>query len=138
MSVVARRLSGWIGALPLLVVVALFLVAPVAVLLARSFISADGFDLETWTGLLGSQGTFRAITTSIALGACCAFFSTIIGTPLAWLISRLAARPRAAWLGVLNVAAHFGGIGLAFAYIITFGAFGMVTLLVRGAGIDFD
>jgi ABC-type spermidine/putrescine transport system permease subunit II len=138
MSAISRRLSGWIGALPLLVVVALFLVAPIGVLLARSFVSTNGLSLTTWTDLLGSPQVARALLTSIALGATCAFFSTLIGTPLAWLLSRLAARPRAAWLSIFNVAAHFGGIGLAFAYIITFGAYGMVTLFVRGTGVDFQ
>ncbi|MEP7360067.1 MAG: ABC transporter permease subunit [Chloroflexota bacterium] len=134
MSALARRLSGWIGALPLLVVVALFLVAPIGVLLARSFFAAGGLSLGTWTELLSSPQILKALLTSIALGATCALLSTIIGTPLAWLISRLAARPRAAWLSIFNVAAHFGGIGLAFAYVITFGAFGMVTLLLNDLG----
>ncbi len=48
------------------------------------------------------------------------------------------AGPRAAWLGLLNVAAHFGGIGLAFAYIATLGSFGMATLLLRDAGLAFN
>jgi putative spermidine/putrescine transport system permease protein len=135
---IGRTLSSWLGALPLLAVVGLFLVAPIAVLLARSFIAADGFTLDVWSGLLASPQTRRALLTSISLGATCAVTSTLIGTPLAWLVSRLAARPRAAWLGILNVAAHFGGIGLAFAYVITFGAFGMVTLLLHGLGVDFQ
>src|SRR5688500_1224285 len=133
-----RTLSGWLGALPLLAVVGLFLVAPIAVLLARSFVGADGFTLDVWSGLLDSPQTRKALLTSVALGLTCAVTSTLIGTPLAWLLSRLATRPRAAWLGIFNVAAHFGGIGLAFAYIITFGAFGMVTLLLPGLGIDFQ
>ena len=136
MSVLGRRLSGWLGALPLLVVVALFLVAPIGVLLARSFISADGLSLDVWTRLLDSPQTHKALLTSIALGATCALFSTLIGTPLAWLVSRLAAGPRAAWLGIFNVAAHFGGIGLAFAYVISLGGYGMVTLFVRSLGVD--
>jgi putative spermidine/putrescine transport system permease protein len=137
-SAIGRTLSGWLGALPLLAVVGLFLVAPIAVLLARSFITPDGFTLDIWSGLLDSPQTRKALLTSIALGATCAVTSTLIGTPLAWLVSRLAARPRAAWLGIFNVAAHFGGIGLAFAYVITFGAFGMVTLLLHGLGVDFQ
>jgi putative spermidine/putrescine transport system permease protein len=88
--------------------------------------------------LLTNPQTRKALLTSIALGATCALASTLIGTPLAWLVSRLAARPRAAWLGIFNVASHFGGISLAFAYVITFGAFGMVPLILRGAGLDFS
>jgi ABC-type spermidine/putrescine transport system permease subunit II len=135
---IGRTVSGWLGALPLLAVVGLFLVAPIAVLLARSFISADGFTLDIWAGLLDSPQTRKALLTSIALGATCAVVSTVIGTPLAWLVSRLSARPRAAWLGIFNVASHFGGIGLAFAYVITLGAFGVLTVAARGVGLDFQ
>lgn len=138
MSAASRTLSGWLGAVPLLAVVALFLVAPIAVLLARSFVTADGLSLDVWTGLLDSPQTRKALLTSIALGATCALFSTLIGTPLAWLVSRLAQRPRGAWLGIFNVAAHFGGIGMAFAYVITLGGYGMVTLFARSVGVDFD
>ena len=137
MSAIGRALSGWLGALPLLTVVGLFLVAPIAVLLARSFIAADGFTLDVWADLVDSPQVRKALLTSIALGATCAVASTLIGTPLAWLVSRLTARPRAAWLSVFNVASHFGGISLAFAYVITFGAFGVLTLVLQGAGLDF-
>jgi len=44
---------------------------------------------------------------------------------------------RAASFGVLNVSAHFGGIGLAFAFIATLGAFGMITQILQGIGLPF-
>src|SRR5687767_15975161 len=119
MGAIGRTLSGWLGALPLLAIVGVFLVAPIAVMLARSFVTADGFSLDIWSQLLDSPHTRKALLTSIALGASCAVASTLIGTPLAWLVSRLGARPRTAWLGIFNVASHFGGISLAFAYVIT-------------------
>jgi ABC-type spermidine/putrescine transport system permease subunit II len=62
----------------------------------------------------------------------------LVGTPIAWLISRMVSTHRAAWLGLLNVSAHFGGIGLAFAYVATLGTFGMITLLMRDMGLPFD
>src|SRR5687768_15460087 len=49
----------------------------------------------------------------------------------------MAARPRSTWLGVFNVASHFGGVGLAFAYVTALGAFGMITLFAQSLGIDF-
>lgn len=130
-------LSGWLGALPLLAIVGVCLVAPVVVLLARSFITADGIGLDTWTGLLAQDRNRQALLNSLALGATCAVISTLIGTPLAWLVSRMAARRRSTWLGVFNVASHFGGVGLAFAYVTALGAFGMITLFAQSLGIDF-
>ena len=133
---IATVFGNWVGALPLLVVVGLFLVAPVVVLLGRAFI--DHAALEEWGELIGTSANRQAILTSIALGTVCALLSTVIGTPFAWLVSRALPRQRAAWLGLFNVAAHFGGIGLAFAYVATLGAFGMVTLALHAAGIGLD
>src|SRR5215212_6112187 len=44
---------------------------------------------------------------------------------------------RASWLSLLNVGANFSGIGLAFGFIASLGTYGMVTLLLQGAGIAF-
>jgi putative spermidine/putrescine transport system permease protein len=51
------------------------------------------------------------------------------------LISRMVTAHRSLWLALLNVAANFGGIGLAFAYMATLGSFGMVTLAARAVGV---
>ena len=45
---------------------------------------------------------------------------------------------RSVWLALLNVAANFGGIGLAFGYIAALGTYGMVTLAMHDLGIPFD
>ena len=126
----------WSGALPLLAVVGLFLVAPVVMLLARAVLTPAG--LAQWGHLLTDAPTRQAIATSVALGAVCAAISTLIGTPLAWLVSRALPGQRAAWLGLFNVAAHFGGIGLAFAFVATLGAFGLVTLALQSLGVALD
>jgi putative spermidine/putrescine transport system permease protein len=128
----------WGPALPLLVVLALFLVAPIVVLLARSFVTSDGLGLSAWVRVLSQSINQRAIASSLALGFSCAVISVLVGTPLAWLIARMLSGRRAAWLGALNVAAHFGGIGLAFAYVASLGTFGFVTLLFAGIGVPFD
>jgi putative spermidine/putrescine transport system permease protein len=137
MTAIQRWLSAWIGALPLLAVVSLFLVAPIVVLFARSFVTSDGIGLSIWGQLLSQEQTRQGFVNSVALGAACALISTLVGTPLAWFVSRMADRHRTSWLGIFNVAAHFGGIGLAFAYIASLGVFGMVTLFIRGLGIPF-
>lgn len=134
----SRWLADWGIALPLIVVLALTLVAPLIALLARSFVTVDGPGLGAWSDVLRQPINQRAIVTSLQLAFVCAAISALVGTPLAWLLSRMLAGRRAAWLGLLNVSAHFGGIGLAFAYIATLGSFGMITLLLRDLGLAFD
>lgn len=131
-------LANWGPALPLIAILFLVLVVPVAAMLLRSFVTADGIGLDAWSSVLGRKINQDAIVTSLQLGLVCAVVSVLVGTPLAWLISRMVAGRRAAWLGLFNVAAHFGGIGLAFAYVATLGTFGLVTLVLRDLGLGFD
>ena len=138
MTAVRRAVGAWIGAIPLLVVVFLCLVAPAAMLFARAFVTDAGIGLDRWSAVLDQASTRQAVATSLGLGVTCAVISALVGTPVAWLVSRMLARPRAGWLGLFNVAAHFGGIGLAFAYVATLGAFGMLTLFIQGLGVDFQ
>lgn len=130
-------MSQWGPALPLLAILFLCLVAPLASLLARSVITTDGVGLHVWGRVLSQPINQRAIITSLQLGLTCAVISTLVGTPIAWLISRMIGSRRAGSLGVLNVSAHFGGIGLAFAFIATLGVFGMVTQMLQGLGLPF-
>jgi putative spermidine/putrescine transport system permease protein len=133
-----RELAEWAPALPIIGVLLFMLGLPILALLARSFATADGIGFDAWARVFDQPINRRAITTSLELALVCAATSVLVGTPLAWLISRMVASHRAAWIGLLNVSAHFGGIGLAFAYIATLGSFGMVTLLLRGLGAPFD
>ena len=140
----AARLRGWLAAwlpaIPLLVLVGFFLVAPVAVLVWQSFtgMGQSGLSLDLWAKVLGQARTQSAIATSLTLAGGCATITLIIGAPLAWMISRMLRGSRAFWLGLLNVAANFGGIGLAFSYTATIGSVGMLTLILQGLGVSFD
>jgi putative spermidine/putrescine transport system permease protein len=135
---IAGAVARWAPALPLLVLVALFLVAPIVTLLVQAFWVGGAPSLALWGQVLGRASNRDAILTSIELGIACASIATLIGAPVAWLISRMFAGRRAFWLALLNVAANFGGIGLAFAYLATLGAVGMITLAVQGLGLAFD
>jgi putative spermidine/putrescine transport system permease protein len=98
----------------------------------------SGLTLDLWFKVLGQKVNQDAIQTSLILAAGCATITLLVGGPLAWMISRMLQGHRAFWLGLLNVAANFGGIGLAFAYMATIGSVGMLTLVIQGLGIPFD
>ncbi|HEY3073279.1 MAG TPA: hypothetical protein VGJ46_10740 [Candidatus Limnocylindrales bacterium] len=136
-SVGQRWVALWLPALPLLVIIGALLLAPALLLIVQSFSGNSGLTLDLWARVLGSALNREAIVTSVVLGVTCATIATIIGAPMAWLISRMFPRSRAGWLALLNVAANFGGIGLAFAYIAVLGTQGMITLGLQGAGLGF-
>jgi putative spermidine/putrescine transport system permease protein len=140
---VGRRLvaglAAWLPALPLLLVSLGMLAAPAVALIVQSFSAeARGFTLDNWATTLNNRGDQRAIITSLQLGAVCASLSLLLGTPVAWFISRMLPPRRAASLALLNVAANFGGIGLAFAYVALLGTYGMLTLALRDLGLPFE
>src|SRR5262249_23277905 len=131
-------LASWAPAVPLLALVAFCLAGPAVVLVAQSFVTPEGFSLRIWQQVLSQPVSQSAIVTSIELGVASATFSLLIGAPVAWIISRMFSGRRALWLGLLNVGANFGGIGIAFAYLATLGSVGMVTLALQAIGIAFD
>jgi putative spermidine/putrescine transport system permease protein len=136
----AGWLAAWLPAIPLLTLALALLVAPALLLVIQSIWQEDGggFTLDNWARTLASRNNQLAIITSLQLAVLSATLSTLIGTPAAWLISRMLASQRASWLALLNVAANFGGIGLAFAYLATLGTAGMVTLSLQALGLHYD
>jgi putative spermidine/putrescine transport system permease protein len=131
-------LAAWLPALPLLALAAALLVAPTIELVIRSVHNDEvGWTLQFWRDTLQSNAGKEAIRTSIEVGLICATLSLIVGGPLAWVISRMLTANRSVWLASLNVAANFGGVGLAFGYIAALGTYGMITLLMVDVGIPF-
>jgi putative spermidine/putrescine transport system permease protein len=133
-----RRVMDWLPAAPLLLVAVSMLLLPVGALVAQSFQHDDGgLTLEHWARVLGGRSGQQAIGNSLLLGALSATISLAVGGPVAWLVSRMLPVGRATWLAILNVAANFGGIGLAFGYVATLGTLGMLTLALKQLGLAF-
>lgn len=128
-----RLVVDWLPALPLILVAGTLLLAPCAVMLRASFAGPDGtgFTLANWSGVFDSRSARNAIWNSLTLGFTVATIALLLGTPLAWAISRLARGSRSAFLGLFNVATNFSGIGLGFAFVATLGTYGIVTLAMQ-------
>ena len=130
-------LADWSLALPLIAVAGVMLLTPMVAMLLASFTTDDGtFTVENWTKTYGALSAQRAIWNSLGLAASVATVALLVGAPLSWVVSRLARLNRSLHLGILNVATNFSGIGLGFAYVAALGAFGMVTLALKRAGVD--
>lgn len=121
-------LAAWLPALPLLTLALVLLVLPTLTLVLGSVGLPRTLTLDYWQDTLQSNGGRAAIWTSVRLGLVCGLLSMLIGGPLAWVISRMVTARRSLWLALLNVAANFGGIGLAFGYMAALGTYGMITL----------
>ena len=133
-----KQLVDWLPALPLILLALALLIVPTVMVVAQSLRDDTGaWTLQVWAETLQRRGDQRAIVTSLGLGVVCATVSILVGAPVAWFLARATTLMRASWLSLLNVGANFSGIGLAFGFIASLGTYGMVTLLLQGAGIAF-
>jgi putative spermidine/putrescine transport system permease protein len=130
----SRRLSlgAWLGLLPFLAYVTVFLVWPTLSVIAGAFRSEDGgFTLDR-VRALGEETPLRALRESLLLSFSSAAIGAVLGALLAYLI--VTAPPtsllRRGVTAVCGVLAQFGGVTLAFAWMATLGFGGLLTNLL--------
>jgi putative spermidine/putrescine transport system permease protein len=132
------RLPGWVGVTPFFVVAFLFLLWPAYSIVLQAFVTETGqFTLDNVASLAQTQYA-SAFLTSTGLSLVTALIGGVIGTALAYAISVLP-RPRflkSAITTFSGVAAQFGGVPLAFAFVATIGSAGFITQALQGVGID--
>ncbi len=132
-----RAGRAWLGLLPFLLFLGLFLLLPTYGVVRKAFIANDGS--FTWTGISDAITKERAaFKTSLKVSIVTALFGVVLGTLLAYAAAT-ATRPK--WLRSLvsafsGVAANMGGIVLAFAFITLLGRQGLGTKLLTDAGYN--
>jgi putative spermidine/putrescine transport system permease protein len=135
-----RRLSlDWLGAVPFLVYVGLFLLLPSAIIAIGALFNADGSaTLDNYRHLSRSyvvkatvDTTFLSAVTALggaALGALLAY-AIVTGSPNG-LLRRLA-------VSASGVLAQFGGVTLAFAFIASIGQGGFIYLFALQHNVNY-
>jgi putative spermidine/putrescine transport system permease protein len=132
-----RAPIAWIFIGAFIAVACAFMVAPTVMLAIQSVTGDDGF---TWE-FIASLGEYRyriAFENSLILSVASATVGVIAGA----LVAHAVLKPGAPnWLrsGVTSfsaVAANFAGVPLTFAFISTLGSLGLLTTLLKRAGMD--
>jgi len=135
----ARRLPlAWLGLIPFFLFAILFIGLPVTYLVVGSFQNNQGATtLQNYQDLLG-QNTLRSFTLSIEISLVTALVGGIFGFLLAYavILGGLPRFLRGALMTFSGVASNFAGVPLALAFIFTLGQLGIVTLFLKGVGID--
>ena len=135
-----RRLSlDWLGALPFLAYVGLFLLLPSAVVGVGAFFNADGsFTIDNYAHLSRSY-VVKATLTTMTLSAVTALVGAALGALLAYAIvtGRRDGLLRRLAVSASGVLAQFGGVTLAFAFIASIGPAGLVYLFAQAHGLDY-
>jgi putative spermidine/putrescine transport system permease protein len=134
-----RRLPlSWLGVVPFLAYVGLFLLLPTVIIAAGSFATkAGGFTMSNWADI-NQPYLVKSLVNSVVLSAVSAVVGALAGALLAYAV--VTGNPR----GILRrsvtsasgVLAQFGGVTLAFAFIATLGNAGIVYLFLQQHGID--
>lgn len=132
----SRRLRlnwAWLGLVPFLAFVLLFLILPVVYLVNGAFQSPDGtYTFDTMLQLSAPE-IVRSYLLSIRLSLASAAMGAVFGLILAYalILGGLPPWVRRAFMTFSGVASNFAGVPLAFAFIATLGRLGLVTLVLR-------
>ena len=138
--VVARRRNlDWLGLLPFLAFLGVFLVWPTVTIFTQAFDTESGASTSALTEAVTGQYR-RSFIASLKLSLVTAVLGGFIGVLLAYAAAILR-RPK--WLrsGVTafsGVAANFGGIPLAFAFIAALGTQGLMTKILSSGGLNLQ
>jgi putative spermidine/putrescine transport system permease protein len=129
---------GWLGLVPFLVFAFLFLIAPTFYLVVGSLQDAKGsWTLANFQALLTPQvlNTYR---NSIEISLVTAIIGGIFGFFLAYAVINggLPRVFRGSLMTFSGVASNFAGVPLALAFIFTIGRVGLLTVFLKGIGID--
>jgi putative spermidine/putrescine transport system permease protein len=134
-----RRFSlNWVGAVPFLGYVAVFLLLPTLLVVVGAFTTNDGGVTMSNFSTLNQAYIISSFTTSVVLSAISAVAGAVLGAMFAYAVAT--GNPRGVLRRVVSsacgVLAQFGGVTLAFAFIATIGGAGFITLWLQSHGLD--
>jgi putative spermidine/putrescine transport system permease protein len=131
-----KRLIPWLPLTPILLFGVCFQLIPILTLLKSSLISKTGFTLEYFSKAF-TPVILESFKNSLRLSATTAILGVIFGTIVAMaIISSPGKFTRNALTALADVTTNFGGAPLAFAFIITLGSTGVITLILKAIGIN--
>jgi putative spermidine/putrescine transport system permease protein len=113
-----------------------FEVVPVVVLLRSSMIVDGGLSLDSFRRAL-TPFMLASFRNSLQLSLTTGVLGVTLGTMVAYaLVTTRASAIRHVLTALADVTTNFGGAPLAFAFIVTLGSTGVVTLLLKTVGIE--
>lgn len=132
-----RAPVAWLFIGAFLLVCAVFLIAPTAMLAVQAVTDDDGLTWQ-YVAELGSYRYRVAFAHSLYLSVASATVGVIAGGLIAFAVLKQDAPRflRSAVTSFSAVAANFAGVPLAFAFISTLGSLGLLTSLLKSVGID--
>jgi len=127
----------WIGVVPFLGYVSLFLLLPTGIVVYGAFVGPDGFTLSKFS-VLTESNVVSGFGNSLVVSLASALVGAIAGAVLAYAV--VTGNPdgvlRRSVTAASGVLAQFGGVTLAFAFIASIGQAGIVYLFLKDHGLN--
>lgn len=133
-----RPSSALLGVVPFFAYTTVFLLIPTLVVVIGAFLGTDNQPtLGNVEGLL-QPSVVRGMRQSLILSAFTAVGGAVCGGLLAYAVSttREGSVTKRFVTSLCGVLAQFGGVALAFAFLASFGATGLLTVWLNAAGVD--
>lgn len=131
-----KQITPWLALLPLFIFGIAFQLVPVVTLLRSSLINESGLTFEYFTRAF-TPTIIESFANSLKLSLATASLGVVFGTLVAMaIISSPRKIVRDSLTALADVTTNFGGAPLAFAFIITLGSTGVVTLILKAIGIN--
>ena len=131
-------LAKYLGLTPFAVYVILFLAIPTVLAVSTGFFTESGaFTLDNVAGIF-APNVIATFGSSFWVSAVTAVVGAVIGALVCYALlgTRAESSLRTVIDSLSSVLAQFGGVMLAFAFIATIGNQGLITVALRGLGID--
>jgi len=130
------RRAAWLVLTPFFVFGLAFEILPVLTLVRSSFTAGGEWSLANF-GRAFTPVMVASFRNSLQLSAVTALLGVVGGTVVGYAIITARSRfVRESLTALADVTANFGGAPLAFAFIITLGSTGVITLLLKAAGVS--
>jgi putative spermidine/putrescine transport system permease protein len=115
-----------------------FLLIPTLVVVVGAFLDADNRFTTGNLEALTSPAVLRGLRQSVVLSAVTAVVGAVLGGILAYAVStaRASSVTKRFVASLCGVLAQFGGVALAFAFVASFGAPGLLSVWLQALGVD--
>lgn len=134
-SSIKTRGLNWFALIPLLIFSIGFQIIPIISLISSSFSTKEGLSIENYQRAF-TPHIAEAFRNSLKLSFTTAFLGVGLGLVVAHaIISTEKKFMKNALIALADVTTNFGGAPLAFAFIVTLGSTGVITLILKSMGV---
>jgi len=131
-----RNVYSWLALAPILLFSIFFQVVPVMTVLKSSLFTKTGFTIDYYAKAF-TPIILNSFNNSLKLSFATAFIGVVSGSFVAMaIISTPNKIIRNGLTALADVTTNFGGAPLAFAFIITLGSTGVITLILKAIGVN--